>query len=139
MQIRIPSIFAILAGALLVAAPVAAKGPFDGSKPLLCAISETDECAEESDCVEGEAGDIRAPRFVRIDVKAEKIEILDEGREDEVTKIQHVSRGDGYVILQGVEGGAGWSLRISGTTGDTTLSVSGDGVAISAFGACTTL
>lgn len=139
MQLRIPAILAILIAAVWVAAPAAAKGPFDGSKPLLCAISETDECTEESDCLEGEAEDVRAPRFVRIDVKGEKIEILDEGREGETTKIQHVSRSEDSLILQGVEAGAGWSLHISGTTGDTTLSISGDGVTVSAFGACTTL
>lgn len=138
MTQRISMGLASIAAVVLLALPALAKGPYDGSKPLLCAISETDECPEEAPCLEGEADDVRAPRFVRIDVKREQIQILDAGRENELTKIGSVSRGEGYLILQGVEAGAGWSLLISGA-GESTLAVSGDGVAVSAFGACTVL
>jgi hypothetical protein len=123
----------------LVAAPALAKGPFDGSKPLLCAVTDSDICVEDGACVEGDAEDVRAPRFVRLDVKAKKIEILDAGREGEVTSVDRVVRSEGRLILQGVEEGRGWTLLVSENTGETTLSVSDDGGAFVTFGACTAL
>ena len=87
----------------LALAPVAAlaKGPYDGSKAQLCAVTETDGCAEDGPCAEGDADDTRVPQFVRVNVKDKKIEILDDGREGEVTKIESVKRSEGRLILQG--------------------------------------
>jgi hypothetical protein len=125
--------------AAILAAPALAKGPFDGSKPLLCAVTDSDVCVEDGDCVDGDAEDVRAPRFVRLDVNGKKVEILDAGREGEVTTVDRVVRSDGRLILQGVEGGRGWTLLVSETTGETTLSVSDEGGAFVTFGACTAL
>jgi hypothetical protein len=123
---------------LLAPLTASAKGPFDGSKPLLCAIHDADECIEDGPCLDGDADDVRLPAFVRIDVKGKKIMILDDGREDEVTTIQNVSKSDGALVIQGVEGGRGWTYLIN-AAGETVLTVSGDGVAWAAFGDCTTL
>jgi len=123
---------------LLAPLTASAKGPFDGSKPLLCAIHDADECVEDGPCLDGDADDVRLPAFVRIDVKGKKIMILDDGREDETTTIQNVSKSDGALVIQGVEGGRGWTYLINGE-GETVLTVSGDGVAWAAFGDCTTL
>lgn len=133
---------AILLSATLVLllAPLTAlaKGPFDGSKPLLCSIHDADECVEDGACLDGDADAVRLPAFVRIDVKGKKIMILDDGRENEITTIQNVSKGDGALVIQGVEAGRGWTYLINGE-GETVLTVSGDGVAWAAFGDCTTL
>ena len=74
-----------------------------------------------------------------MNVKDKKIEILDDGREGETTRIESMKRSEGRLILQGIEAGRGWTLLISETTGDTTLTVSDAGFAFAAFGACTTL
>ena len=124
--------------ALLLPLGAAAKGPFDGSKPLLCSIHDADECIEDGACLDGDADDVRLPAFVRIDVKGKKIMILDEGRTDEVTTIQSVTKGEGTLVIQGVEAGRGWTYLIN-AAGETVLTVSGDGVAWAAFGDCTTL
>lgn len=122
----------------LVPLAAAAKGPFDGSKPLLCTIHDADECIEDGACLDGDADDVRLPAFVRIDVNGKKIMILDDGRENEVTTIQNVSKSDGALVIQGVEAGRGWTYLIN-RNGETVLTVSGDGVAWAAFGDCTTL
>lgn len=94
---------------------------------------------EGGDCADGDAEDVRAPRFVRLDVQGKKIEILEAGGEGEVTTVDRVVRSEGRLILQGVEGGRGWSFLVSEETGETTLSVSDDGGAFVTFGACTAL
>jgi len=130
----------LLSAALVLLAPLtaSAKGPFDGSKPLLCSIHEADECIEEGACLDSDADDVRLPAFVRIDIKGKKIMILDEGRENETTTIQNVSKSDAALVIQGVEAGRGWTYLIN-REGETVLTVSGDGVAWAAFGDCTTL
>jgi hypothetical protein len=126
-------------GILCAAPPAAGGGPFDGSKALLCSVTDTDQCEDDGACLDGDADDIRVPRFVRIDFSGKQVRVLDEGREEEKTAIQSVTRQNGRTILQGVEEGRGWSLLISEETGDTTLTVSDDGFALSAFGSCTAL
>lgn len=125
----------VLAGAL-GASPVAAE-PFDGSQTLVCAYMQTYECNGEDACKPGDADDVRIPDFVRVDFGKKTITALDEERRGETTSIRHVERTEGRVILQGVEGGRGWSLLLSEATGTTVLTVSDDQDAFVVFGECT--
>jgi hypothetical protein len=134
MTSRTLAIFTLILGAALLTVPALAG--VDGSRPLVCSLSGTDECEDEGSCVEGDADQIRAPSFVRIDVKGRKIRVLDEGREDETTDIEGVERQAGRIILFGAEAGRGWSMVISEETGEITVSVSDDGSTMAAFGAC---
>jgi hypothetical protein len=126
-------------GWLALPISAAATGPFDGSKPLVCAVTDADQCEEEGACLDGDADDLHAAELVRVDVKGKTIQILDDGREGEKTAIQHVERQEGRLFLQGVEAGRGWTMLLSEETGDTTLVVADDGVAFVLYGACTTL
>ena len=123
----------------LLVHPAQAAGPYDGSKALLCAVEDTDECEGDGACLDGDADDVSLPSFVRIDVGGKKIQILDDGREGDATAIQSVTRTEDRMILQGVEAGRGWSLVIALESGETTMSVSDDGYALLAFGSCTAL
>jgi hypothetical protein len=125
---------------LLVAALAASPGfadPFDGSDALVCATMQTYECNGESECKPGDADDVRIPDFVRIDFDKKLITPLDEERRGEKTTIRHMERSEGRIILQGIEGGRGWSLLLSEATGNTVLTVSDDQDAFVAFGECT--
>ena len=79
---------------------------------------------------------------MKINAKRKRIEPL--GGVGRASKIDHVERVDGKLIVQGVEDGVkdvrdgiGYSIAISETTGDMVLSAAGDGVSFNAFGACT--
>ena len=127
---------AVLLAGFLWASP-AASGPFDGSAALVCAYMQTYECNGEKKCQRGDADDVRIPDFVRIDFDKKTITALDEERRGETTTIRHIERTEGRIILQGVEGGRGWSLLLSEATGDTVLTVSDDQDAFVVFGECT--
>jgi len=134
MTPRAIAILMTFLGAALLAMPASAG--FDGTKPMVCSISDTGECQEDGGCAESDAGAIRAPSFVRVDVEGRKIQVLDEGREDEVTPVLGVERQAGRLILFGAEAGRGWSLVISQESGEITVSISGDGSTLAAFGDC---
>ncbi len=127
---------AVIVAVVLGAAPAWADS-FDGSKPLVCAYMQTFECSGGSACKAGDADDVRIPDFVRVDFDDETITALDEERRGEKTKIRHRESSNGRLILQGVEGGRGWTLLLSESTGDTVLTVSGDQAAFVVFGECT--
>ncbi len=127
---------AILLAGFLWASP-AASDPFDGSAALVCAYMQTYECNGESACQRGDADDVRIPDFIRIDFDKKTITALDEERRGETTTIRHIERSEGRIILQGVEGGRGWSLLLSEATGNTVLTVSDDQDAFVVFGECT--
>ncbi len=117
---------------------VTAKGPFDGSQPLLCTTHESDSCIEDEECVGGDADDVSLPEFIRINIEDKTIKILDEGRTGETTTIRTVERAGASTILQGIENGRGWTFLIN-DEGETVLTVTDDGVGWVAFGDCTTL
>ena len=113
---------------------------FDGSKPILCAPSNYSQCTAMG-CQQVNAREIGAPRFLKINIKRKRIEAV--GGAGGTSKIDHIERVDGKLIVQGVEDGledvrdgVGYSIAISEATGDMVLSAAGDGVSFSAFGAC---
>ena len=138
MSLRIALTFLVSLGLTALATSALAKGPYDGSKPLICTTHESESCIEDEACVGGDADDVNLPEFVRINIGAKKIEILDEGRTGETTKIRTVERVGAFTILQGIENGRGWTFLIN-DEGETVLTVTGDGVGWVAFGDCTTL
>lgn len=110
---------------------------FDGSAPLLCAVVETFECGENSDCQQGTAQSINIPQFLRINFKTKIISGNRVGGEERTTKIENMEHTDGKLILQGTQNGKGWSIVITEITGNMTLSASDDRVGFVVFGACT--
>lgn len=122
---------------LCVTAPPARAATFDGSRELLCAFMDTVECTEEGECIKGDADDVVMPDFVRINFEKQEIKLLDQERRGEATKIQRIEKPEGRVILQGIEGGRGWSLNLSQETGNIVMTVAGDGSGFVVFGECT--
>ncbi|MCP3880944.1 MAG: hypothetical protein GY701_21490, partial [Sulfitobacter sp.] len=58
----------IWGAALLSASMSATATGFDGSVPLLCAVTDTVSCDSKGECVEGSAAAVNLPIFLRIDV-----------------------------------------------------------------------
>ncbi len=57
--------------AILIFPVITIAQDFDGSKPLICAIVEINECAPGADCLKGIAGDFNFPQgfILKIDFK----------------------------------------------------------------------
>ncbi len=113
-----------------------AAGDFDGSKPLICAITETVECGAEGDCQQGEAQSINLPQILNINFKKEEISGTREDGEVVTTRIEKITSVEGMIILQGVENGKGWSMAITKKVGKVTRTASGDQAGFIAFGVC---
>jgi hypothetical protein len=121
--------------ALSLAPWTAGAEPFDGSKPLLCALTEALGCGPDGECQRGEAHSLDLPTFVSVDLK--KNEIREHGG-SRATKIASQQRLDGLILLQGVQERA-WSLAISPETRRLTFTASGNDEGFVVFGNCTEL
>jgi hypothetical protein len=109
----------------------------DGSTPVICAITNANECDSINGCVSSIAEDLGLPPFFRIDFNNKKIVAAGqaiEGTKME-TQIKNYERHDGQLIFQGVDLRA-WSMVITESTGWMTLTTSGDDEAFVLFGAC---
>jgi hypothetical protein len=125
--------------ALLFAAPgIAAAGDFDGSKTLLCAPTDANQCEGAGTCSRTEVEALNIPKFVTIDFEAKKLSGKREGQ-DEVksTPIKAITKMGGQTVLQGAENGRGFSIVIDGATGDMTAAIAGDDLGFVLFGVCT--
>ncbi len=119
---------------------------FDGSQPLLCASTTVIECLPIAGCRQVAPQAVAAPPFMRLDVSAETLTTPGTGTNGKSSAIERSETVDGKLILQGAEDGIkgvrdglGWTLAISQDTGRMVLTASGDDVAFTIFGACTTL
>lgn len=136
----------IVTAATSVTCVPALGGDFDGSKPLLCASTSLFECDADGECLRVSPNDVRAPRFLKIDVANNKIVQPNPAGDGRSTPIERSEQLDGKLILQGAEeaiegvrDGIGWTLSINQETGNMTLTASGDDVGFVIFGACTPL
>jgi hypothetical protein len=111
-------------------------GDFDGSRPLLCAVTKTIECTPDGECLRGEAESIDMPAFLKIDFAKKTISGTRQDGTVRTTEIKIMERVDGELILQGVQNGKGWTMVISEATGKATITASDNQVGFVVFGAC---
>jgi hypothetical protein len=123
-------------GCLVVVSPAGAAGKYDGSKPMLCAVTSMSECTADGKCERSapQAGN-NVPMFVRVDVGGKLLTDNDgSGRKTEI-KIATVL--DGRLMLQGGEYGKAWTIVIALESGMFGSSVVEDDGLFALFGACT--
>ena len=114
----------------------AAAGKYDGSAPMLCAVTAINECTADGKCERSapQQGN-NLPTFLRVDVKGKSLNADDgSGRKSEIKASSVV---DGQLMLQGIENGKAWSMVISAETGRWGGSVVEDDGSFALFGACT--
>jgi len=117
---------------------VFAAAPYDGSVPLLCAALRIQECGNDSgECHQRRAEEVNIPQFVKIDVAQKTISST--GAESRQAAVQHLENTDGRLMMQGGQGGRGWSMVIATETGQMSASVVDDEVGFLIFGSCTPL
>jgi hypothetical protein len=118
------------------AAPASAAGRYDGSKPMLCAITAMSECTADGKCERSvpQAGN-NLPTFVRVDVKGGLL--TDNDGSGRKTEIKASGIVDNQLMLQGVENGKAWSIVIASEGGAFGASVVEDDGLFAIFGNCT--
>ena len=123
----------VLGLALLTPAVVNAAD-YDGSKNLICATVEARDCELREACFTGEAREVGAPAFFRIDF-AKKLLYGPERN----SPIASLAQNADAVLLQGAEIGYGWTVGINKESGDFSGSITNFEGSFLLFGYCTVL
>jgi hypothetical protein len=99
-----------------------------------CALMKAFQCTSENGCREASVQEMELPRFIQIDLKDKTIQSLDK-KVARVTRFKDMDRVEDMLVLHGTEK-RGWSMAMGETSGDLTLSASGDGESFVVFGSC---
>ena len=108
-----------------------------GSSRFLCASVQATECQEGGDCWIDLPWNINVPQFIEVDLDGRRLGTTKASGENRTTAIEHLSRDNGTIVLQGFEMGRAFSFVISENTGQVTVAVAAEGRAVAVFGACT--
>jgi hypothetical protein len=108
--------------AVLLAAAVAASAapPYDGSKPMQCAIDTVMVCSDPSVCVRGTAQTVNLPPTLTVDVGQRVISGAATGR---TIKITSVNREGGRLLISGSEMAGSWNMAVVEDSGDMSSAV----------------
>jgi len=121
----------------MLSAGVALGDNLDGVDKMICAAAQVQICIENDACYAASAEELGVPNFVIIDTKKKTISTTKASEENRSTTFSSVSKDDGLIFLQGIEGGRAFSFVIEETGGHMTVSVARDGISVNVFGACT--
>ena len=116
---------------------IAAADDLRGVDRLVCATAEVTVCGEGIDCFKIPAWEIDVPEFLVVDIRNKMLSTTKASQLNRATPITALSRTDGNIYLQGIEGGRAFSFVIHEETGQVTVAVSRDGLTVSVFGVCT--
>jgi hypothetical protein len=128
----------LFGSALFGASTLSMAAAFDGSEPLLCAVTDTVSCDSQGECVEGSAESVNLPVFLRLDAQNKAVQSVRVGGEHRTSEILSAHEEKDALVLLGVEHGRGWSATISQSSGELTATVAEEGIGYIIFGACTT-
>ncbi len=121
---------------LALVSPASAAGKYDGSKPMLCAVTAVSECTADGKCERsGPQEGNNLPAFLRVDLKGRLL--TDNDGSGRKTEIKTSSVVDGQLMLQGGENGKAWTMVIGSETGRWGGSVVEDDGLFAVFGSCT--
>jgi hypothetical protein len=129
--LRIGSSLLLLLAATLNAS---AAPPYDGSKPMQCAIETVMICSDPSVCVRGTAQTVNLPSVLNVDVDKKLISGAATGR---TVKIAWVNRQAGRLLVGGSELGGGWTMAVAEDTGAMSSAVISRSSGFILFGNCT--
>jgi len=118
---------------LLAAVAASAAPPYDGSKPMQCAIQTVMICSDPSVCIRGTAQTVNLPSVVSVDVGQRLIGGAATGR---TIKITSVSNEGGHLLISGTETGGSWNVVVVEDSGDMTSAVITRNGGFLMFGKC---
>ncbi len=121
----------------MLAGGLAQADNLEGVDEMICAAVQVQICVENDTCYLATPAELNMPDFVVIDTQKKTISTTKASHEDRSTPFTNVARSDGLIYLQGIENGRAFSFVIEEATGQMTVAVSRDGIAVNVFGACT--
>ena len=127
----------IVAVALVLVPLSASADDVTGVTKILCAATEATVCTFEGECEIGSPWQWNIPSFVVINLDTQTIGTTGASKDQRRSEFKQIERDDEHVVLQGYENGRAFSFVIHLPTGEMTVAVARDGVAVSAFGMCT--
>ena len=130
------NIFAVGLGVLIVG-PAIADDDLTDVGQLLCAPGYVTACTADGQCESGPPENWDLPEFIEVDLDNAALSTTDSYGEDRSTDIEHLSRLEGLIFLQGVQGGNAFSIVITEITGDMTIAIATEGETATSFGGCT--
>lgn len=122
--------------AIVIPGPALAAS-FDGSKPLLCAAVETQQCELSAACKPETLGNLDAPRFLRISVQSKKITGTRPSGGAIDAPIALVRHSQDMMFLQGTQDEFLWNIVVGEADGKMVLTVADNDDALVIFGECT--
>ena len=125
--------------ALLMASTGALAGKYDGSSPLLCAVTQTVGCDAVGDCIQGPADAVNLPVFIKLDAQKKEVVTAREGGERRTSKILEVGTEGDALLFVGLEPGGSWSAILDKATGKMTATAAMNGQGFIVFGSCLAL
>ena len=119
---------------LVAAVNASAVPPYDGTKPMQCAIETVMICSDPTVCVRGTAQTVNLPQVLNVDVDKKLISGAATGR---TIKIAWVNRQAGRLLVGGSELGGGWTMAVVEDTGAMSSAVISRASGFILFGNCT--
>lgn len=107
------------------------------SSRFLCAAVQATTCYDDGECAIDLPWNLNIPEFIEVDLAGKSLSTTKASGENRTTPIDHLSREDGTIVLQGFEMGRAYSFVISEQTGQVTVTVTAKGGAVVVLGACT--
>lgn len=130
---------AMLAALALALATAVHADDLTGSDRFLCTAVQATHCTADGACQTDLPWQLNVPQFIEVDLAARTLATTQASGENRATPIANVSRGDGLIVLQGLENARAFSFMISEQTGLATVAVAREGLGVTVFGACTPL
>lgn len=106
----------------------------DTATQLICATVEAMDCESGATCLKGRPSEIGAPAFMRIDLERRTV-----AGTERTTPIASLEKRNENVLLQGTEGGFGWTMAIDTKAGTMAATLVNRDGAFVLFGSCAPL
>ena len=125
--------------ALLLASTSVWAEKYDGSTPLLCAVTQTVGCDAVGDCTKGPADAVNLPIFLKFDTNKKEVVTAKGGDDRRTSRIQVINKKSKVLTLSGFEPDSSWSATVDKATGKMTVSAASNGQGYLIFGSCLAL
>ena len=105
-------------------------------KQAICAVQQAVACGSFEACERALPAGVNLPALMRFDVGAGIIESRHENGDIRTSKVTSSSTEGEALVLQGVDHGHPWAMRVNTKSGEFTLTVLREGEGILGFGVC---
>jgi len=133
MKCKLLGFASAVAFAVTICALSASAAP---PKAAMCAVQQAVACGAYEACERALPAAVNLPALMRFDVDAGIIESRRENGDVRTSKIASSSAEKEALVLQGIDGGHPWSMRVNIKQGQFTLAVLREDEAFIGFGVC---